>query len=515
MVRVLAIDLGASSGRVIVGIFEDEILKLDEIYRFTNEGVRVENSLYWDILRLFQKMKKSLTIYVKKYGSDLDSIGINTWGVDFALLDENDELIEPIYHYRDHRTDGMLEKLFKVIPKKEIFNQTGNMVAQINTSVQLFSMLHNNSPQLSLAKTLLMLPDYFNFLFSGKKFCESSDASTSQLFNPIERDWAFDLIGKLDLDPNMFPEIIQPGTVLGTIQDHIAKETGLNHETKISLPLTHDTGSAVAAVPVDMDKYDSGKWAYLSSGTWNLLGVELNAPLINEKVLKYNFTNEVGLGFTTRFSRGMTGLWLIQECKKQWDKKNSNLTWDKIEFEAEESQQFQHFIDIDEKVFFNTPNMIDSIKKQCKIHNQTPPETIGQISRAIFENLAFKYKEIFEQLEELIGNKIEILHIIGGGSQNKLLNQFTSNILNISVLAGPSEATAIGNILTQALALGEVKDIKDLRRIVRNSFQIIEYTPMDNDKWNDAYNFYLSNINQEEREKIWMRGGTTPPQNDT
>jgi len=506
MVRVLAFDIGASTGRAIVGILENEILKLDEIYRFRNEGVRVNNSLYWDVLRIFQKMKKSLLIYVKRYGPILDSIGVDTWGVDFVLLDENDELIGPIHHYRDHRTDGMLEELFKVIPEEEIFNQTGTMFAQFNTSVQLFSLLHNNSPRLPLVKTLLMLPDYFNFLFSGKKYCESSDVSTSQLYNPIKKNWAFDLIRKLKLDPNMFPEIIQSGTVLGTIQDHIADETGLSQETKISLPLSHDTGSAVAAVPVDMDKYNPGKWAYLSSGTWSLLGVELNEPLINEKVLKYNFTNEVGLHFTTRFLRGITGLWLIQECKKLWNKKDPNLTWDKIEFEAEASQQFQNFIDIEEKVFSNPLNMIDTIKKQCKIRDQIPPETIGQISRTIFENLAFKYKEIFEQLEELIENKIEILHIVGGGSQNTLLNQFTSNILNIPVLAGPSEATAIGNILTQAFALGEVNDIKDLRRIVRNSFQIIEYTPMDNDKWNDAYNFYLSNIDEEEREKKWMLG---------
>lgn len=499
MVRVLAFDIGASSGRAIVGILENEILKLDEIYRFRNEGVRVNNSLYWDVLRIFQKMKKSLLIYVKKYGPILDSIGVDTWGVDFVLLDENDELIGPIHHYRDHRTDGMLEELFKVIPEEEIFNQTGTMFAQINTSIQLFSLLHNNSPRVSIAKTFLMLPDYFNFLFSGKKYCESSDVSTSQLYNPIKKNWAFDLIRKLKLDSNMFPEIIQSGTVLGTIKDHIAEESGLSHETKISLPLSHDTGSAVAAVPVDMDKYNPGKWAYLSLGTWGLLGVELDKPIINQKVLKYNFTNEVGLHFTTRFLKGITGLWLIQECKKQWETKDSNLTWDKIEFEAEGSQQFQNFINIDDKIFFNSPNMIDSIQKQSKKHNKIPPKTIGQISRAIFENLAFKYKEILEQLEELIGNKIEILHIIGGGSQNKLLNQFTSNILNIPVLAGPSEATAIGNILTQALALGELKDIKDLRRIVRKSFQIIEYTPIDNDKWNEAYNYYLSNIVEEER----------------
>ncbi|MFW9897179.1 MAG: rhamnulokinase family protein [Candidatus Thorarchaeota archaeon] len=503
MVRILAFDLGASSGRAIVGLLETELLELDEIYRFNNEGILIDNSFCWDISNIIQKMKKSLSIYVKKYGPFLDSIGVDTWGVDFVLLDKNNELIEPVFNYRDQRTDGMLEELFKVVPKEEIFNQTGTMFAQINTSIQLFSMLKNDSLRLSAAESLLMLPDYLNFIFSGKKFCESSDASTSQLYNPIERDWAYDLIKKIGFDPNMFQDIIPPGTVLGNIQDNIAKEIGLRPETKISLPPTHDTGSAVAAVPVDMDKYKPGTWAYLSSGTWSLMGVELEEPLINERVLNYNFTNEVGLNFTSRFLRGMAGLWLIQECKKQWDNFDSNLTWDIIEVEAKKSQPFQNFIDVDEKDFFNPPDMIERIREQCKMHNQTPPERIGQISRTIFESLAYKYREIFEKLEELIGNKIEILHIIGGGSQNKLLNQFTSNVLNIPVLAGPSEATAIGNILTQALALGEIDDIKELRRIVRNSFDIIEYKPIDIDKWDDAYKSYLSQIGVEVRDKKW------------
>jgi len=494
MVRILAFDLGASSGRVIVGILENEILELDEIYRFTNEGVRVKNSLCSDFLRIFQKMKKGLSIYVKKYGACLDSIGLDTWGVDFALLDENDELIGPIHHYRDHRTDGMLEKLFKVIPKEEIFNQTGIQIMQINTIVQIFSMIHNNSPRLPIAKTFLMLPDYFNFLLSGKKLCESSEASTSQLYNPIKRDWDFDIIRKLGLDPNMFPEIIQPGTILGNIQEYIAEETGLNSETKISIPLTHDTGSAVTAVPVDMDKYNPGEWAYLSSGTWSLLGVELNEPLINEKALEYNFTNEGGINFTTRFLKNISGLWLIQECKKLWDMKEPNLSWERIEKEAKNVQPFQSFFCPDDPIFLNPPNMIKAIQKQCELQNQSPPETIGQISRCIFENLSFRYKQVMGQLEEIIGTNIKILQIIGGGSRNQLLNQFTANVLNIPIKAGPSEATAIGNILTQALALGEIINIKDLRRVVRNSFQINDYTPMNNNKWKDAYNMYLAKI---------------------
>lgn len=494
MVRILAFDLGASSGRAIIGTLENDFLELDDIYRFTNEGIHVDNSLCWDLSKIFQIMKKSLSIYVKKYGSTLDSIGIDTWGVDFILLDENDELIGPVYHYRDHRTDGMLEKLFRIIPKEEIFNQTGIQIMQINTIVQIFSMIYNKSPQLSKAKTLLMLPDYFNFLLSGKKYSESSEASTSQLYSPIKRDWAYDLIRKLNLDPEIFPEIIQPGTILGDIQVHIAKEIGLNLETKITIPPTHDTGSAVAAVPVNMEKYNPMEWAYLSSGTWSLLGVELNRPLINDKALKYNFTNEGGIYHTTRFLKNISGLWLIQECKKLWDIKESNLSWEIIDQEAMEAQPFQYFFDPDDPVFLNPTNMIKAIQRQCELHNQTRPESIGQISRCFFENLAFRYKHVMEQLEDIIGTKIKILHIIGGGSRNHLLNQFTANVLNIPVKAGPSEATAIGNILTQALALGEIKNMKNLRKVVRNSFQITEYTPMNISKWEDAYNTYLTNI---------------------
>ncbi|MHA2088365.1 MAG: FGGY-family carbohydrate kinase, partial [Promethearchaeota archaeon] len=270
--------------------------------------------------------------------------------------------------------------------------------------------------------------------------------------------------------------------------------TGLNLETKIAIPPTHDTGSAVAAVPVDMDKHKPGEWAYLSSGTWSLLGVELDEPLINKEVLKYNFTNESGINFTIRFLKNISGLWLIQECKKLWDLKESNLGWERIEEEAKIAQPFQNFIYPDDQIFLNPSNMIKAIQEHCEDKHQPAPKTIGQISRCIFENLAFRYKQVMGQLEDMIGIKIKILHIIGGGSQNQLLNQFTANVLNIPVKGGPSEATAIGNILTQALALGEIKSIKNLRRIVRNSFQINEYIPMNNEKWEDAYKKYLTYI---------------------
>jgi len=494
MVKILAFDIGASSGRVIVGILENNLLKLDEIYRFSNMGINVNNSLYWDILRIFQKMKIGLFIYVKKYGANLDSIGIDTWGVDFVLLDHNDELLGPIHHYRDNRTKGMFEILFKIISKKEIFNQTGIQFMPINTSVQIFSMIHHKSPRLSIAKIFLMLPDYLNFLLSGVKYCEYSDATTSQLYNPIKRDWAFDIISKLGLNSEWFPKIIQPGTVLGNIQHYIAKDVGLNVETKVIAPTTHDTASAVAAVPVDMDQYKQGEWAYLSSGTWSLLGVEINEPLINEKALEYNFTNEGGVKNSIRFLKNITGLWLIQECKKIWDKEDPNLSWEEIEEEAEKAQSFQNFVYPDDPMFLNPLNMVDAIKKWCKMHDQAPPENIGQISRTIFESLAFRYRQVIEQLEAITRIKVNILYIIGGGSQNDLLNQFIANLLNIPVKAGPSEATAIGNILVQAYALGEIKNIRTLRQIVKKSFQIKEFTPIDSEIWNNAYNEYLKKI---------------------
>jgi sugar (pentulose or hexulose) kinase len=496
--NIIGIDLGASNGRVIVGKFETKKkLELDIVYRFKNYGVSINKSLYWDIVHIFNRIMKGLRMCSEKYKDEgFESLGITTWGVDFALLDENDELLGLIHHYRDHRTDAMLEKLFKVIPKEEIFAQTGIQFMSINTIVQLFSMLHNKSPQLTNVKTFLMLPDYFNFLLSGKKLCESSEASTSQLFNPTKKNWAFDLIKKLKLDPNMFPEIIQPGTILGNIQKHIAEEIGLNLETKICIPPTHDTGSAVAAVPVNMDKYGPGEWAYLSSGTWSLLGVELNEPLINEKALNYNFTNEGGINSTIRFLKNISGLWLIQECKKVWDRKHPNLNWEEIEQAAEITQPFQNFFYPDDPTFLNPPNMIEKIQEYLVLQNQSPPKTVGQISRCIFENLAFRYRQVLEILEEILGTRIKILHIIGGGSQNNLLNQFTANVLNIPVNAGPSEATAIGNILSQVLALGGIDNLKNLRQIVRSSFQIKAYNPKDYDKWNEAYKRYKTNVKQ-------------------
>ncbi|MGQ4873097.1 MAG: rhamnulokinase [Promethearchaeia archaeon] len=495
MRNIIAIDLGASSGRLILGyINEARHLSIKEIYRFPNFGIKVNNSLYWDVLYLFKKIKIGLKKYVEEYGSEVESIGIDTWGVDFVLLDENDEFIGPLYHYRDKRTSGMIEEMCKIVPKKIIFNKTGIQFLELNTSTQLFSMIFQKSPRLKITKSILMLPDFFNFLLSGVKLSEISDASTSQLFNPRNFNWDFELIEKLGLNPSWFQKIFQGGKIIGKIKKDIAYEVGLNENTKIIAPLTHDTASAFAAVPVNNAEYEMGEYGIISSGTWSLIGVELKKPIINDKALKYNFTNEIGFNNSIRFLKNVAGLWLIQECKRIWDENGKYLTWDDILREAIKAQQFKFMINPDDKVFLNPPNMIEAIKNYCKRTNQPQPNSIGEISRTIFESLSLRYRQIKENLEEIINNKIKIFHIIGGGSRNELLNQFTANALGIPIRAGPSEATAIGNILVQALALGIIKDINEMREIIRTSFEIKQYNPKNIDKWNEAYKKYLKII---------------------
>lgn len=490
--KVIAFDFGASSGRAILGILDQEkVLNIEEIYRFPNRGYQIGKSLYWNVLGLFEEIKNGLRTYISKYGEEISSIGLSFWGVDFALLDENDELIGQIHHYRDKRTDNIMDEMYNIVPKEEIFDQTGLQFMQVNTLVQLYAMISKKSPFFSITKTFLMLPDYFNFLLSGKKSSEYSIATTSQLYDSRNNSWAKNMLKRFGLNPEWFLEIIQPGTILGNIRKDLADEIGLSPNIRVIAGACHDTASAIAAVPVNMSKYKSGEWAYLSSGTWSIIGVELKKPIINENVLKYNFTNEGGINGTIRFLKNITGLWLIQECKKTWDKNGLNLSWDDITQQANIVPEFQNFIDPMDDSFMNPPDMVDAIKSYCINHDQASPEGVGQISRAIFESLAFKYRQVMENLEDLIDKKIKILHIIGGGSQNELLNQFTTNILNIPVVAGPIEATAIGNILIQALALNRIKDVSELRQIVQKSFPIKQFMPKENEKWENAYNRYL------------------------
>lgn len=494
MKRFLAFDIGASSGRAIVGILTNERLKLDEIYRFPNSGIKKGQEILWDILGIYFEILNGLKKYVNQYGNRVDGIGIDTWGVDFVLLDKNNELISPSHHYRDSRTKGMLKHMFEKISKDEIFKYTGIQFMEINTSTQLYSLIHNKSSQLHNSETFLMIPDYLNYLLCEKKRTEYSIASTTQLLDANTLQWSQNLIEKFGLNYRLFQKIVPSGTVLGNLRKEITQDIGFKEDINIIVPACHDTGSAVAAVPVDMRKYKEREWAYLSSGTWSLLGVELNNPIINEKSLEFNFTNEGGVENTIRFLKNVTGLWIIQECKREWEEQGIDYTWDHIVIEAKRAKPFQSFINVDDPLFRNPPDMIKAIQIFCENHGQVPPKSIGDISRTVFESLAFRYKQIFEYLEKIIEDNIKILFIIGGGSSNHLLNQFIANSLNIPVKAGPIEATAIGNILMQAKAVGLLNSVNELRSVVIRSFQIKEFYPKEQESWSIGYENYLKLI---------------------
>ncbi|NVM46340.1 MAG: rhamnulokinase [Candidatus Lokiarchaeota archaeon] len=491
MKRFLAFDIGASSGRAIVGTLDNDKLVLDEIYRFPNGGMKKNDSFIWDISGIFSEILNGLRKYAKKYGSSVDGIGIDTWGVDFVLLDKNNDLVGPSHHYRDSRTKGMLSKMFEKVSKDEIFKYTGIQFMEINSSTQLYSLIHNNSPQLSVSEIFLMIPDYLNYLMCRRKCSEYSIATTSQLFNPNTLDWSKELIEKLGLNRLLFQEIVPSGTILGRLRKEIAQDVNLKENTNIIAPACHDTGSAIAAIPVDMRKYKRGEWAFLSSGTWSLLGVELDKPIINEKSLKFNFTNEGGVENTIRFLKNITGLWILQECKKEWENQCLDYTWEIIISEAMEAEPFQCFINPDDPLFHNPPNIIKSIQKYYERSKQISPKTMGDISRAIFEGLAFRYKQILESIESIIKKKVMILFIIGGGSSNQLLNQFAANSLNIPIKAGPVEAASVGNILMQAKAVELVNNLEELRKCVIQSFPILDYYPEDVNIWKNAYKKYL------------------------
>jgi rhamnulokinase len=494
MNRYLAFDLGASSGRAFVGLLENEILKLDEIYRFSNEAVQINGSNYWDLLRIYQELKKGMLVYKRKYGSKLASIGIDSWGVDFVLLDEKDEPVGLVHTYRDNRTRGMLERMLQKVTKEQLYNKTGIQFMPINSSTQLFSMIESKNPEIEIVKYLLMVPDYLNFLLSGKKYSEFSIVTTTQLFNPILDNWAYDIIDNLGFKRSWFVEVKESGTIIGNLKSTIADEVGLSSGIKVIAPLCHDTASAIAAIPVDNEEISNLEWAYISSGTWSLLGAELERPLINEKAMNYNFTNEGGINKTARFLKNLTGLWVIQECKRIWNKKLVDLQWNHIDQEAQSAPTFRYFIDPDDPCFLNPPNMVEEIKNYCKIHNQEIPSSIGEIARTIYESMAFNYKRRLIELEDIINKKVRLVHIVGGGSLSTLLNQFTSNALNMPVIAGPSEATAIGNILVQALTLGDIPSLEDLRKIVRKSFPISKYFPKDIDQWDQGYKTFMKKI---------------------
>lgn len=469
----LAIDLGASSGRTIVGSLDNGKLTLKQMNRFWNGPTEIGGTLYWDFVHLFRHIKEGISLAKKTYGDKLISMGIDTWGVDFGLLDVNENLLRSPVHYRDERTVGMLDKVFERVPKAEVFAQTGIQFMELNTLYQLMSLSLRDAIQYRSASRILFAPDLLNYWLTGKMATNRSIASTSQFYNPVTKDWAYDLLEKLGIRTDLFAELVDPGTVLGDTDGLPVVNVG-----------SHDTASAFAAVPVDAGE----QCAFLSSGTWSLLGTELSAPVINDDSLAANFTNEVGVCDTIRFLKNMSGLWIIQELRRVWNEKDFDYSWAAMEQMAMEATPFEYFIDASDSLFNAPGDMAERIREYCVRTGQRRPEKHAEILRTAYEGLALLYASVYESLETLSDRSLETLRIVGGGCQNGLLNQWAANATGRKVITGPVEATAIGNLMVQMLAMGDIQSLQEGRAIVRNSFsdETNEYLPQNSATWKSA-----------------------------
>jgi rhamnulokinase len=471
MRRFLAIDLGAETGRAMLGTLEEGRLTLEELHRFPNTPVRLPTGLYWDTLRLFHEIRHALLICGRERKLALDGIGIDTWGVDFGLLGADGALVDNPRHYRDPRTSGMLEKTFAIVPRQEIFAETGIQFMPINSLYQLHAMRLAGSPALNTASRLLFMPDLFNYWLTGEIRAEVSIASTSQFYNPVTRQWASELFGRLDLPERILPELAAPGTRLGTLLPEIAESSGLVSNVPVYATACHDTASAVAAVPAKGDG-----WCYISSGTWSLMGVELDAPVIHDQSLALNFTNEVGAGNKIRLLKNIAGLWLLQECRRAWALDGREFSYEELSKLATAAPAAATLIDPD--AFPEPGDMPERIAEYCRTHGSVAPDEPGGMTRLILDSLASTYQKVLGNLETLLGRPIDRIYIVGGGSRNQLLNQLAANATGRTVIAGPTEATAAGNILVQAMGAGAVSGLSEAREIVERSFELQTYRPV-------------------------------------
>lgn len=461
----LAIDIGASSGRHILGFIKDGKLKLEEIYRFSNGIKKVNNEYCWDLKNLFSEIKNGIK-KCKEIGKIPKSIGIDTWAVDFVLLDENEDILGNTVAYRDDRTEGLMEEVFKIIPKDMLYLYTGIQFQRFNTIYQLMAIKKKNPENLKKAKTFLMIPDYFNFLLTGKKVNEYTNATSTQLVNSFDRTWDDNILNSLEINKEMFQEIKLPKTNLGNLRSELVEEFGFNME--VILPATHDTGSAfISSVCNDEDS------VYLSSGTWSLMGVENRFPICVPQSMNYNFTNEGGIDYKFRFLKNIMGLWIIQEVKRVYKDKYS---FQELVIKAKEVECFKSIIDVNQDRFLNPENMITEIQDYCKETNQDIPKTPGEVAYCVFNSLGISYRESIKELEEIFEKKYERINVFGGGCQNELLNQLIADRTNKEVLAGPVEATAIGNIIVQLLSFNKIEDLREARKLIAESFEIKKYT---------------------------------------
>jgi rhamnulokinase len=472
-ITCLSIDLGAESGRVTGVSYDGKGLNLYELHRFSTVPAKNNGTIYSDISKIWSEIQTSIE---KGKQFNPASIGIDCWGVDFALLDSQNNLLSNPVHYRDSRTDGMMEKTFSIVSKKEIFKRTGIQFMPINTLYQIMSLVESKSPNLSNANTFLTIPDLLNFWLTGTKVCEFTNATTTQMYNPLTGDWAKSLLDELHIPTHIFPEIVQPGTKLGEYKD-----------ISVLSVASHDTGSAVAAVPA------KGKnFAYISSGTWSLVGVEVNEPVINDSALEANVTNEGGIYGTFRLLKNVMGLWILQECRRNWQSEGKDYSYNELTNLANYAQPLKSFIFPNDPMFLHSGNYPQLIKEYCKRTSQVIPETEGEIVRCVLESLALTYKTVLNKLLKISEKKADVIYIIGGGSQNELLSQMTANATGLPVIAGPTEATVIGNAVVQLITLGELKDIKEARQLISNMTGLKKFEPEDVEVWEEAYARYNS-----------------------
>lgn len=484
--RVLAFDFGASSGRAIIGCFDGDKITLEEVHRFSNDPVSVGGTVYWDVLRLFYEIKQG--IIKAKIAGGFDSIGIDTWGVDFGLIDSEGKLMENPVHYRDARTAGLVDEAFKTMPKEKLYGITGIQFMELNTLFQLIALKKYRPWMLERADKMLFMPDLFGYMLTGKMCAEYSIASTSQLIDLDKRTWSKEILDAFGIKESVFAPLVQPGTVLGELSKEICEECGVDLVPVISV-CGHDTQSAITSVPCE-----DGDFAFLSSGTWSLFGTELDKPIVNETSMNINITNEGGFDGSTGFLKNIIGLWLIQESRRQWKREGKEYSYADLEKLALAAEPFKCFIDPDAPEFVPHGNIPERVREFCRKTGQYVPETVGEIMRCIYESLAMKYRLTFEKLRECTERDYPVIHVIGGGTKDGLLCQMTANSCDRTVKAGPIEATVMGNVAVQLMSDGSVKNIGQARKIVADSSELKTFEPKDTDKWAEAYEDFLKII---------------------
>lgn len=488
--RFLAFDLGAESGRALVGTLAGGRLALEEIHRFANAPVEACGTLYWDILALHSNVLKGIRTYVEKFGDSVDGIGIDTWGVDFGLFARDGSLLQNPVCYRDKRTNGIPEQVLMRVPADDLYRLSGLAMSQIQTLPQLFALRRNDSPLLDAADKFLMMPDILAYFLTGEKRCERTNAISTQLYDPRKGTWSKAIFKACDLPISIAPELIDPGTVLGEVSERIKRQTGLKHG-RVIVPCTHDTASAVAAVPGEGDH-----WAFVSCGTWSVVGALSDDVITSPGAQAAGMANELTLK-SFFLGRNIMGLWVLQQARAAWRKQGKEYSYEELVCLAEEAAESETILNVDAPGFLAPQDMLTAIREFCLKTRQRPPECVGAVARCIIESLALSYRHGIKQLAMLLGRRFNTLNIVGGGSQNRLLCQAAADATGVRVVAGPAEATAAGNTLVQALACGCLTSPEQIRRIVRNSSELTAYEPRDHGRWEERYARYLQQIGQE------------------